>query len=69
MQPLRIALLALLLVQPAWAAEKKAPPEQDECARKTAACEKQCESRSGMDRLSCKTECRLVETECRNKKR
>jgi hypothetical protein len=43
--------------------------DQDDCSRRSAACERACESRHGNDRLSCKTDCRLQETECRNGRR
>ena len=46
--------------------ERRSRLESDECSRRTAACEQGCESRGGMSRLECKTDCRLAETQCRN---
>jgi hypothetical protein len=39
---------------------------KDSCSQQTAACEEKCATKSGMDRLSCKTDCRLAESKCRN---
>jgi len=63
-----VALLTLATSAPALAAEKRPRGEQDECSRKMSVCEKECDDThsSGMDRLSCKTDCRLAESECRN---
>ena len=64
-------VVVALLTGPAGAlgAERRPHIEQDDCAKAGATCEKGCDARAGMDRLSCKTDCRLVETECRNRKR
>jgi hypothetical protein len=50
------------------AAQRRPHLEPDECAKAAAACEKRCDAKAGADKLSCKTDCRLVETECRNRK-
>jgi len=56
----------LVLMSSALAAERRSGLEADECSKRTALCERQCEAKSRMDRLSCKTDCRLAETRCRN---
>ncbi len=64
------SLLSLfLLPTPASAGERKGHVEPDECSKKTAQCEKACDARGGMDRLSCKTDCRLAESQCRANKK
>ena len=63
------AALALVLFGSAALAAEKKPKAEDDCARQSAACEKRCDARSDMERLSCKTDCRLAETQCRNGKR
>jgi len=68
----RLAVAALLVASLGSfvsAAERRPHVEQDECARRGARCEEQCDSTPGAERLSCKTDCRLAESECRNKKR
>ena len=60
---------ALLLSASASAGEHRPKLEQDECARRTSACEQKCDPMDGKERLSCKTDCRLAESKCRNGKR
>ncbi len=43
--------------------------ELDDCARHTSTCERACDGRRGPDRLSCRTECRQQESECRHRRR
>lgn len=40
--------------------------EPDECARRSLECERECDRMEGMSRLSCKTDCRMAESQCRN---
>lgn len=68
MRTLTIILALVTLGGTAFAAEKRPHVVDDACAKQTATCEKGCDAKAGMDRLSCKTDCRLVETQCRNKK-
>lgn len=65
---MRTAVLALVLAlaAPALASERRPHVTQDECSRRGTACEQRCDEKAGMDRLSCKTDCRLAETQCRN---
>lgn len=42
------------------------PLEPDDCARRTLECERNCDRMEGMNRLSCKTDCRMAESQCRN---
>ena len=53
----------------AQAGERRPKIEQDDCAKRVAACERRCDEKARAERLSCKTDCRLTETECRNKRR
>jgi hypothetical protein len=62
-------VLALLLAFPATAAERRGRIEQDDCSRQTVECDKRCENLPPAERLSCKTTCRMAESECRAKKR
>ncbi|MBI5542678.1 MAG: hypothetical protein HY901_02225 [Deltaproteobacteria bacterium] len=65
-----VALLFVLgAAAPVLSADRRPKVEQDECARRSAACEQGCDAKGGMDRLSCKTDCRLSESRCRNGKR
>lgn len=68
MRSLLIGLLLITVSVPAFAADRRGR-EPDECSRRTAQCEQQCDTQSGMNRLSCKTECRLAESQCRNSQR
>lgn len=61
-----IVVAALLIAASAQAAERRSRLESDECSRQSLVCEQACESREGMKRLECKTDCRLAETRCRN---
>ena len=64
-----VAAVALLASGLAGASERRPRVEQDDCSRRSQQCEKACDSRKGSDRLSCKTDCRLAETQCRNGKK
>ena len=66
MRALYALVIALAFSANAHAAERRSRLESDECSRRTTTCEQGCESRSGMGRLECKTDCRLAETRCRN---
>ncbi|MGC4120390.1 MAG: hypothetical protein QM765_38585 [Myxococcales bacterium] len=63
------AAVALLASGSAYASERRPRVEQDECSRRTQQCEKGCDAKKGTDRLSCKTDCRFAETQCRNGKK
>ena len=60
-----LSLLALL----ALAGNDHGRLEQDPCAQKRISCEKDCDARQGMNRLHCKTDCRISESECRSGKK
>lgn len=61
---------AVLLASASTSASERRPKvEQDECSRKSQQCEQACAAKKGSDRLSCKTDCRLAESQCRNGKR
>ncbi len=62
-----VALLAAPAAAPA--SERRPRIEQDECSRRCQQCEKACDAKSGSERLSCKTDCRLAESQCRNGKK
>lgn len=66
-----VAAAAVLLASGplAVASERRPRVEQDDCSRKSAQCEQRCNAKAGMDRLNCKTDCRLGETQCRNSRR
>lgn len=66
--PPLLALAVFLGSVPAHRTERRTHVDRDECARRTTACEQRCDAKKGMERLSCKTDCRLAESQCRNKK-
>lgn len=65
-----VAFAATLFLAPATFAAPIAAPrksfEPDDCARRTQECERSCDQKDGMNRLSCKTDCRMAESQCRN---
>jgi hypothetical protein len=64
---LELGLFLLLSVSTvASASERRSRLDSDECSRQAEVCERLCDDLEGMDRLSCKTDCRLEETQCRN---
>ena len=64
-----LAIVLALASAGAWAAERHPRAAPDECTKRGAACEKGCDAKAGTERLSCKTDCRLTESQCRNGKR
>jgi hypothetical protein len=66
MRTLVVTLLVTLFAVPAAFAADRRSRDLDECSRRTAQCERLCDGRQGADRLSCKTNCRLAESQCRN---
>lgn len=66
---LAMAVLLFALLGPARASERRPRVEQDDCSRRTTQCEQRCDSKNGAERLSCKTDCRLAESRCRNSRR
>jgi hypothetical protein len=67
----KLIAIAALLAMPALAqaGDRRPHIEQDDCARRASSCEKRCDAQARAERLSCKTDCRFAETECRNKRR
>jgi len=69
MRTLTILVAMMALGGTAFAAERRPHVAHDECAKRTAVCEQRCDGKAGMERLTCKTDCRQVETQCRNAKK